>query len=55
MDKKQIEIAATDHAMIKHWAKINKQPIWLIVARMTLACMNTDISCPDEERDPDAP
>ena len=55
MDRKQIEITATDHAMIKHWAKLNNQPIWLIVARMTSACMNTDISYPDKERDGDAP
>ena len=46
---KRIEIYASDHAIIKTWAKQRKESIKLIIARMVLACMNTNISCPDEE------
>ena len=49
MSVKRIEILASDHALIKQWAKNKGEPIWLLVARMTTACMETDIACPDEE------
>jgi len=51
---KRIEIYGSDHALIKRWAKQRKESIRLIVARMVLACENTNISCPElEDNDAD--